>query len=70
MAVVNGGLVDPSDGSSHAWPDRYAPADHRSWLRDVTLFLPMTKKARVGKKQHQSSKLRNANKRAKSNHAA
>ena len=70
MAVVNGGLVDPSDGSFHAWPDRHASADHRSWLRDVTMFLPMTKLVRVGKKQRPSSKIRNANKRAKSDHAA
>ena len=70
MAVVNGGLVDPSDGSFHAWPDRHASADHRSWLRDVTMFLPMTKLVRVGKKKRPSSKIRNANKRAKSDHAA
>ena len=37
-------------------------ADHRSWLRDVTMFLPMTKLVRVGKKKRPSSKIRNANK--------
>jgi hypothetical protein len=45
------GLVDPSDGSSHAWPDRHSPADHRSWLRDVTLLMPMTKNLRAVKKK-------------------
>jgi hypothetical protein len=64
MAVVNGCLVDPSDGSAHGWPDRKLRADNGSWLRDVTLFVPMTKKRRLVKKKRMTSKERNSKKRA------
>jgi hypothetical protein len=64
MAVVNGCLVDPSDGSAHGWPDRTSRVDNGSWLRDVTLFVPMTKKPRLVKKKRLTSKQRNSNKRA------
>jgi len=64
MAVVNGGLVDPSDGSFHAWPDRDSTLPQSSWLRDVTMFIPMTKKRRAPRKIRVSSNVRNANKRA------
>jgi hypothetical protein len=51
MAVVNGVLVDPSDGSSHPWPDRNAKPDEAHWLRDVTMmFVPMKKIPKAQKK--------------------
>ena len=64
MAVVNGCLVDPSDGSSHAWPDRRSTARQSSWLRNVTLFIPLTKMLRAPPKKRLASNLRNYNKRA------
>ena len=58
MAVVNGVLVDPSDGSTHPWPDRNTKPDDVHWLRDVTMFLPMKKVVKAPKKPRPASRTR------------
>ena len=47
MAVINGSLVDPSDGTTHDWPQPPTTATAHHWLQCVMLFIPLQKIART-----------------------
>jgi len=66
MAVVNGVLVDPSDGSTHPWPVRTTKPDDAHWLRDVTMFVPMKKVPKGAKKARIDSRTRRKRKDSQS----
>ena len=50
MAVREGVLIEPSDGSSHAWPYPAAGESDQRWLRCVMLFIPLVKTTRNKRK--------------------
>jgi hypothetical protein len=50
MAVKEGILIEPSDGSTHAWPYPAAGERDQRWLRGVILFIPLVKIARNKRK--------------------